>query len=129
MISEKKNIRVFATGIAVICQLIALVSWWGSGWLYPYISPFGLLFGAIGLAFPSAIKPIFKRWMIMAAAIGRFQTKLILTVLFYIVITPLGLFFRLLSKNVMDIGNDPDASTYWKKRVPLQDAAGFEKQF
>jgi len=129
MTSEKNNIRVFAAGMAVICQLIALVSWWRGGLLYPYISPFGLLFGAIGIAFPSAIKPIFKRWMIMAAAVGRFQTKLILTVFFYIIITPLGLLFRLLSKDMMDIRTDPDAPTYWKERAPLQDAGRFEKQF
>ena len=126
---EIKDIKVFAAGIGVICQLIALFSWWKGGALYPYISAFGLVFGAAGLLRPGAIKPVYKRWMILALAFGRFQTRLLLCLLFYLVITPIGVVLRLMGKDLLDLKLEHGADSYWKKREPERDLSRYEKQF
>lgn len=124
-----KEIRIFAGGIAVICQFFAALSWWKGGTAYPYLSTFGLLFAAVGIPFPNLIKPIFRTWMIFAVAFGKFQTRLLLRIIFYFVITPIGLTLRIIGKDPLDKKLEPEADTYWKKREPMQDAERYTKQF
>ncbi|WP_413884925.1 SxtJ family membrane protein [Candidatus Desulfatibia sp.] len=126
---DVKEIRVFAGGIGVVFQIIAVVSWWRGGNLYPYISGLGVVFAVVGLTLPKLMKPVYARWMIIAAAIGRFQTKLLLAILFYLVITPVGIVLRLLRKDILDLKHEPNAKTYWKKRDPMQGKERFHKQF
>lgn len=41
------------------------------------------------------LKTIWKRWLIIAKAIGNFQAQVILTAFYLVILLPLGVFFRL----------------------------------
>ena len=49
--------------------------------------------GGIGLAWPAAVRPIYTGWMIAAFPIGWTISKIVLGGMFYLVFTPLALFF------------------------------------
>jgi len=68
--------------------------------------------------------------MLAAGAIGWFNTRLLLGLVYYLVFTPLALLLRLLGKDLMHRGWRPELPSYWQDRPeqeyhPSQD----EKQF
>lgn len=119
--NEKKEIRIFAAGVFAVCQVIAIVSFWKEGSVYLYFSGFGFIFGFAGLFFPWLLAPFYRKWMTVASTIGRFQTKLLLSIVFYAIITPIALFFRIIRKDLLGVKTKPNIISYWKKRHPMQD--------
>lgn len=126
---ETRDIRVFAGGIGVISIILASVSLWKGGDAYPYILAAGILFAVIGLASPLTIRPVYLIWMVFAGAFGRLQTILLLSLMFFFVITPIGLLLKLMGKDVLDRKIEPEADTYWKKREPERDLSRYTQQF
>jgi hypothetical protein len=82
------------------------------------------------ILFPPAIRPV--RWALLKIghALGWFNTRLILILLFYLVFTPIGLVLRLLGKDLLNRKFDPEAPTYWisKPKEPF-DPKRYERQF
>jgi hypothetical protein len=67
---------------------------------------------AVGL---SALKVVKKFWMRFGSALGDLQARILLAVLFFLVITPIGLLWRLLGKDPLAIGRSNNESlSYWK---------------
>lgn len=84
-----------------------------------------LIRGIIRLA-----KLVYRGWMIFAKALGFVNTRILLTLFFYLVITPIGLLLRLFGKNPLNLRLDPEAKTYWspKAKEPY-DPERYKKQF
>ncbi len=74
------------------------------------------LFLAIGLIAPAYLKPVYIFWMRFAYLLGWVNTRLILTVIFYLVFTPVGIFMRLLGKDPLDRALDKKTASYWKEK-------------
>jgi len=70
-----------------------------------------------GLIMPTILRQPYKYWMKLAHVLGWINTKVILTVMFYVVFTPAAFVMRLLRKDPMNRRFDPNADTY---RVPCQ---------
>lgn len=62
----------------------------------------------IDMTIPSIFKPFSKVWFGFSLIIGTFISKIILTVIFYLMVTPVGLIRRLLHKDRLLINS-------WKK--------------
>jgi hypothetical protein len=76
----------------------------------------GLLLIILGFIFPSVLRPIYKIWMLLAFFIGGIVSRVILTVLFYVVLTPIGLVLRLFGKDILDKKFDKRRKSYWVKK-------------
>ena len=88
------------------------------------------MFIFLGFVMPTVLKPIQKVWMALAILMGYFVTGLILFLLFYLVVTPLGLLMRLFGKDVLKIHLDRKIPTYWVPREECKfDKVRYEKQF
>ena len=94
------------------------------------------LFGALallGLAFlamPGPMKPVHSGWLKAAHAIGRAITTIVLTLAYYLVITPSALLKRVFGGKPISCKIDRDASTYWVTREePVQPKERFHKRF
>ena len=90
----------------------------------------GGLFVICGLIYPTLLKPLYRPWMIFAVILGWFMTRLILALLFYLIITPIGLITRILGKLSIDIGWKKEMESYW---TPIesndQSRVDHEKQY
>ncbi|HCV43896.1 MAG TPA: hypothetical protein DGH68_10470 [Bacteroidetes bacterium] len=73
------------------------------------------LFGLSHIAYP-VMKPIHFAWMRFSQVLAWISTRVILSIFFYLVITPMGLLMRLLGKDLLDKKIDRSAKSYWKKR-------------
>ncbi|MBL6974491.1 MAG: hypothetical protein ISR64_02055 [Deltaproteobacteria bacterium] len=71
------------------------------------------LFVALQLSLP-VLKVVFRGWMLFAGALGWLNTRIILTVLYYGVITPTGLIMRLLGKRPVDCAFRDGKTTAWQ---------------
>ena len=68
--------------------------------------------------------------MTMAVVLGFFMTKVILSILFYLVFTTIGLVGRLFGKKFIDSKIDKSRKSFWIKRKPVHfDRKNYERQF
>jgi hypothetical protein len=76
------------------------------------------LFILPALAFPAVLKPVHKRWMIVGHWLGWINTRILLGILFYGVVTPMGLLRRLWVKDALTLQFRKQADTYRCPREP-----------
>lgn len=60
-------------------------------------------------------KTLYKAWMKFAHALGWVNTRIILSIVYFLIFTPLALIFRLIGKDPMERRFD-EAGSYWVKR-------------
>ena len=69
-------------------------------------------------------------WMIFAVILGWFMTRIILSLLFFLVITPIGLTMRLLGKDFLGLKIKSSNESYWNKRDKENELnQDYQKQF
>jgi hypothetical protein len=69
---------------------------------------------AIYYAVPPARRPIYFGWAYLTWPIGVAVSFVILAVVYYLVLTPIGLLRRLLGRDPMQRRFDREATTYWQ---------------
>lgn len=79
--------------------------------LWPFVLGGTLMLS--GLAVPKALGPVHKGWMWFALKVGAFNSKVVLSLVFYVVFTPMGLLRRSFNRNPLG-AVDPAAATYRK---------------
>ena len=72
---------------------------------------------ALGATAPAALGPVYRVWMATALAMGFAMTRVILTVAFVFVFVPVGLFFRVIRRDVLQQRLDRAAPSYWIRRT------------
>ena len=89
----------------------------------------GSVLSAFGLVFPTALRPVEKAWMRLAHVLAYVNTRIILTLLFYLVFTPIGLIRRTV-KDPLNRKLHDRSTTYWIRREPKPaDPAIYLRQF
>jgi len=73
----------------------------------------GSLLFLVGIIRPQILPGIYKIWMGLALVLGWFISRIILLLLFYLIITPLGFIARLFRKKFLDIKFPDDRKSYW----------------
>jgi hypothetical protein len=69
----------------------------------------------LALIWPAALRPLYIVWMKFGAVMGFINTRIIMTALFFVILTPIGLLMHALGKNPLRRELDPGAASY---RVP-----------
>ena len=80
------------------------------------------------------IKPLWQRifdlWMKLAHALSFVMTRVLLTVFFFLVITPIGLFMRMIGHRPLDLSWKDGRSSYWIDKPPGEyTLERYKKQF
>jgi len=73
---------------------------------------------AVALLWPALLAPLNRAWMRLGLLLQHVVSPLILGLLFYLVVTPMGLIARLLGKRPLSLGFDRGAPSYWIDRRP-----------
>tara|TARA_B100000029_G_scaffold419238_2_gene424671 strand:- start:5337 stop:5744 length:408 start_codon:yes stop_codon:yes gene_type:complete len=89
------------------------------------ITPLGL----VGLAFPAFMRYVYVTWMALFFPLGWTVSMVILTSIYYLVVSPIGLMMRLLGHDPCGRRPDPEANSYWKPRKTVTDAGRYFRQF
>lgn len=127
---SKKDLRKFGLTIGIAFLLLAVLLFITKKNSFPYFGTIGVLLIIIGLAVPGILKPFNKIWMSLSIILGWIMTRVILTILFYFAITPIGLLVKLFRKDFLDLKIDKSKNSYWQKREKKKfDPVDYERQF
>jgi hypothetical protein len=74
-------------------------------------------------------RALFVAIMIVAAPIGFVISHVFLALIYYLVITPIGLFFRLTGRDVIGRKIDRNAASYWHDRGQPRPASSYFKLY
>ncbi len=128
--SSRQELKKFGRGggIFFLAILIIVLLWKREfHWQFFILSA---AFGGSGCLAPILLKPIYLVWMPLATIIGWVITKIILSLLFFLTVIPVGLLGRLFKAKFLDLKIDPVAETYWiKKKAADFNKASYERQF
>ncbi len=110
--------RSFGLVIAIVFGLLGLwplvqgrpVRWWSLA-----VAAIVLL---AALALPRTLGLLNRLWLKMGLLLHACINPVIMGLLFYTTVTPIGLLMRLLGRDLLRLRFDPDAPTYWIERCP-----------
>jgi hypothetical protein len=130
---RRKFARSLVIGFPCIAMVLIVASWLKTGaWkIQPalIIGGTGLVIGLMLLALPGIARPFYVVWYGLACAIGLVVGNILLAVVFYILITGVGIAMRLVGRCSISTRMDKQAATYWKVARPVTDPQRYYRQF
>jgi hypothetical protein len=116
---DRRDLRRFGLimGGAVAVLFGLLVPWLAEGVapLWPWVGAAVLI--AWSLIAPATLRPVYFVWMGFGLVMNRVMTPLVLSLVFFLVVTPMGTVRRALGRGIPK-HFDPDARTYRVPREP-----------
>lgn len=70
------------------------------------------------LVSPRTLPPVYRGWMRFGQAIGAVMSTLLLGLIYFAVVTPVGLLMRLTGTDPLDRRPRPGPGSYWKDHAP-----------
>lgn len=120
------------TALIVAGVLLALAAWNFYRSRMTVVIVLGSIGGALvlmGLLLPSLARRFHIIWMRIAAILGYINSRILITLMFYGMITPFGFFSRLFGRDVLN-RRGKTRESYWIPRATTrQTKEGFERQF
>jgi hypothetical protein len=114
--TETRDIRRFGIVAFIFFGCLCALGIWKEKPIPTYFFAFLCLMGMALILAPSRSRPVYIGWLKIAHFIGRILTTLILTLSYYLVITPSALIKRLLDGSPLPVRPDKKASSYWVER-------------
>lgn len=125
-----RNLRKF--GLVVGGVFLLLGGWFlfrAKPW-WPYLLTPGALLVLGGLIAPKSLKHVYIAWMSLGFILGLVVSNIILTIFYYVVLTPVGLVARLCGQDFLSLKRNPAATTYWvMKPAGPRAPQEYEQQF
>lgn len=127
---EKSDLRKFGITLGMILIIISIFLFWKEKESFQILLNIGVLLSVLGIVIPVVLKPIYWIWMIFATILGWVMTRVILSLLFYVIFTPISLFPRLFGKQFLELKWNRTNRTYWNYRSEgVVEKERYKKQF
>ena len=127
--TSNKDIRSFGITIGIILFIISAILFYYDKSSYEVIAYIGGGFIGLGIIIPTLLKPIYILWMTFAVILGWVMTRVILSLVFYFIITPISFVTRLFGEDFLSLKRT-DSNSYWNKRdSEIELNQNYEKQF
>jgi hypothetical protein len=128
--TDARSLRKFGLVVGGVFAALGLWFWLRHKPAFPYFLAPGALLIAAGALMPRGLKRVYLAWMALAVLLGFIVSNVLLTLFFFLVITPVGLLARLCGKDFLALKRDPQSATYWIRREPAtRSKADHERQF
>ena len=127
--SEKSDLRKFGITVGIILIIIAGFLYWKEKESFQIFLTIGTILCLLGVAVPVVLKSIYWIWMIFATILGWIMTRVILSLLFFVILTPIGLIARLFGKQFIELRWNRSKNSYWNYRSVKSKRVSYEKQF
>ena len=125
--TNKEEIRKFGFLIGGVLIAISIFMLWKALFFYQFVFVIGAIFIISGFFIPMVLKPIYIIWMTFATILGWIMTRVILAILFYLIVTPIGLIAKIFGVKFLDLSWNKNVNSYWNKRD--KKVSDIEKQF
>ena len=75
-----------------------------------------VIFLILGIIDSKLLTPLNKVWFKFGILLGAMVAPFIMAVIFFLVVTPIGLFMKIIGKDLLSIKYDKNKKSYWVKR-------------
>jgi hypothetical protein len=129
---SRKTLRDFGVIGLIACPILAgLLFYWrhlppGFCW---GLAGFGLFLFVISRLSPTLTKWAFIGLTLVGAPIGVVMGVIVLGIIFFGLLTPLGLAFRLAGRDPLRLRRDPNRTTNWQPHTQTQDLKRYFRPF
>jgi hypothetical protein len=116
--SNKTEQRKFGIVMAIAIVIIGVVRWaihgFAGGPPY-YFMAVAAPFLVLGILFPKGLQPVFVLWMKLAVVLNWIMTRLLLSIVFYLMISPVRLVRFLFAEDPLKRKWLAQAASYWEE--------------
>jgi hypothetical protein len=116
-VSSSSN-RAFGFVFAAVFTIIALWPWFFGSQVRVWSVTVGAVFLVVAWLWPAVLGPLNRVWARFGLLLHRIVSPVILGVMFFVVVTPMGLVMRALGKDPLRLRFDREARSYWIDRQP-----------
>ena len=113
-----RDLRKFGLLVGGVFALLTVWCWWRGKPFFAYLLIPAVLLLGLGLIWPAGLRWVYVAWMSLGFVLGLVVSTVLLTVFFYAVVTPIGLFARMIGKDFLSRQLEPEAKSYWIQRKP-----------
>ena len=128
---SEKQLKQFGLIMAGMFSFFAAVFFYKT-W-YVTVGVLGVLilfFLVMGFATPMSLLAVYKKWMRFAEVIGNFNTKIILSITYFLVFTPIRIVSSVFREDPLKRKFEPEKDSYWLDCESRDsDPKRYEKQF
>jgi hypothetical protein len=125
---KQSSDRAFGVVFTVVFLLVGLWPLWNEAGPRWWALGLAGLFLATGLAVPRVLAPLNRAWARFGRVLHRVVNPVVMALLFFGVITPVGLLRRAFVRDPLGLARDPEAESYWIERDPPGPAPETMKQ-
>ena len=122
----KENPREWLKFTAVMAVLVSVLSFLLYRPAFPIVLGLSILGLVICAARPRWFRGFYRGGMTVSFHIGQVMGRILLTLLFLLVVTPMGLLLRLFGKDLLQLKRPAGATTYWR---PAKTSNQFDRMF
>jgi Na+/proline symporter len=126
-----RELRKFGLLVGGVFLLLALWFGWRGRAIFPYLTAVGGVLFGLGAVAPRVLRHVYVAWMAVALVLGIVVSTTLLTVFYYVVVTPVGLAARVMGKDFLTRRREPKASSYWilRDRSRPKSPQEYEQQY
>jgi len=115
-----KNIKIgsnksFGVVFSIVFLIVALYPVLNNNSIRTWSIILSLIFLILGLLNSPILSPLNKIWFYFGIFLGKIVSPLIMAIIFFIVVTPIGFIMRLLKKDILNLSFNNNKS-YWIKK-------------
>lgn len=125
-------LRQFAAASSVILAVAAAKNWHNE--TNPHLSLLCLLIivpvAILGYLRPKSFSLIFNTLLWITFPLGWVATQIVVAIMFYIILTPLAILFRLKGRDILQIKQPgSDTATFWKRQNEAKSSESYFRQY
>src|SRR5262245_1706177 len=127
---SRSDLRKVGLTVGAAFAVLGLISWWRGHETPPRVL-WALATALVvpGLVAPALLEPVRRGWMRFGFLLGEFNSRVILTVFFYLVVTPAGLVLRLARDPLNRSLREARGSQWIKRERSTMGPERYERQF
>ena len=110
--------RSFGLVFAVFFALVGALSLYNDGGRWPLWFALAAVFAGVAFAAPHMLASLNRMWVKFGLLIHKIISPVVLGLIFYACILPVGWLMRMTGKDPLRLRLEPDAQSYWIHRDP-----------
>ena len=113
---DNRTLRRFGLLFAGVALVACVFLYYRKADFNPWLAGVGALFLLLAVLAPAALKPVYRAWMTFGSVVGRINAVLLLTLVYYLIVLPMGLIMRMFGWGTAIVRPDPERDSYYVKR-------------
>jgi len=127
---KSKDLRIFSLILLTILFVLIFFSYSKQNPFFIKVCFLGSMIVMIGIIKPKLIEPIYFVWMLLGTMMGWILSRIWLSAIYFIIISPISLIMKLLNKTYIKTRLDKNVNTYWNNRLRSnQKSSDYNNQF